>query len=506
MPLTLGRRMKAVLRSGIDKVREERASILSKWGELLTQLLPKQERMASELDFFINFFSKWLFTDEKDIDKLFKDLRESWGQVPITFQPTHIIFIITILENAVHEAVRPEIRDSYQEHQSIQYLFSKVSEELQQGSSTNQLDIINFLEQLVFSKQLSINWVAILVKDDEDFRVDRIINKSTGLLENDQNENLLTGSLFSLSEALLEQYPTPQKQKQRILPIPWNDKTLLFSTDEKDHDILPFITFALQQFRNGEKALQSYRQELHWKDAVILFNEWVMRSLTLDEALENITSGFVHYLPFERCALFSYSTTEQSGLGLFGYHLNNEAIKNIREDINNVPLIHSILQKVQNVGMHANNLQPIHISDATKGLPRQYVQQFQLESIVITPVYAPSEGKLIGAVILDQGPGQRFKLSRETFAALMKFGQIAGETLLRFEKNDLPFKTAPTHLSPREIEVLKLMADGASTSEAAQELNLSEYTVRDYISAILQKMQARNRTEAVVKAIRDGLI
>ena len=88
----------------------------------------------------------------------------------------------------------------------------------------------------------------------------------------------------------------------------------------------------------------------------------------------------------------------------------------------------------------------------------------------------------------------------------MKFGQIAGETLLRFEKNDLPFKTAPTHLSPREIEVLKLMADGASTSEAAQELNLSEYTVRDYISAILQKMQARNRTEAVVKAIRDGLI
>lgn len=62
------------------------------------------------------------------------------------------------------------------------------------------------------------------------------------------------------------------------------------------------------------------------------------------------------------------------------------------------------------------------------------------------------------------------------------------------------------HLSPREIEVLKLVAEGASTYEAAKRLHLSEYTVRDYVSAILQKMNAKNRTEAIVKAIRDGII
>ncbi|RKO62259.1 response regulator transcription factor [Caldibacillus debilis] len=50
------------------------------------------------------------------------------------------------------------------------------------------------------------------------------------------------------------------------------------------------------------------------------------------------------------------------------------------------------------------------------------------------------------------------------------------------------------------------MAEGLSTFEAAVQLNLSEYTVRDYVSAIMQKMNVKNRTEAVAKAIREGLI
>lgn len=37
-------------------------------------------------------------------------------------------------------------------------------------------------------------------------------------------------------------------------------------------------------------------------------------------------------------------------------------------------------------------------------------------------------------------------------------------------------------------------------------MNLSEYTVRDYISSIMQKMNVKNRTEAVAKAIREGVI
>jgi DNA-binding CsgD family transcriptional regulator len=506
MSHTLSRRMKAVLRNGLDTVRKERVSILSKWDLLLTQIRQEHERIATELEALIVFFTIWLFSEEKDVDQLFTNLHKSWNQLSMTVQPNRLIFNITMLENTIHEVIKTRGTYSYQEHQAIQYLFSKVSEELLQGPSSNELNMVNFLEQLVFSKQLPINWIAILVKDNDDFRIEKVISSSERHLPPTIHGQHPTGTLFSLSESLLGTYPSSSEHNQRILPIPWNDETLLFCTNDNERDLLPFITFALQQFRKGQKAMQFYKQELHWKDAVILFNEWVMRSLTLNEALENITSGFVNYLPFERCALFSYSTTDQSGFGLFGYHLNNQAIQNIKEDINNVPLIHGILQKVQMAGMHAKNLQPILISDATKGLPNQYVQQFQLESIVIAPIFAPSEGQLIGAAILDQGPGKKFKLSRETFAALMKFGQIAGEILIKYDNDDSKAKTPTLRLSPREVEVLKLMAEGASTSEAAQELNLSEYTVRDYISAILQKMDARNRTEAVVKAIREGII
>jgi DNA-binding NarL/FixJ family response regulator len=59
---------------------------------------------------------------------------------------------------------------------------------------------------------------------------------------------------------------------------------------------------------------------------------------------------------------------------------------------------------------------------------------------------------------------------------------------------------------PREIEILKLLADGASTSEAACQLYLSEFAVRDYISNMMKKLNAKNRTEAVAKAIRMGII
>ncbi|MFB7304737.1 response regulator transcription factor [Heyndrickxia sporothermodurans] len=61
-------------------------------------------------------------------------------------------------------------------------------------------------------------------------------------------------------------------------------------------------------------------------------------------------------------------------------------------------------------------------------------------------------------------------------------------------------------LSSREISVLELLAEGASTTEAAEALHLSEYTVRDYVSNIMKRLNARNRTEAAVKAIRLGII
>lgn len=61
-------------------------------------------------------------------------------------------------------------------------------------------------------------------------------------------------------------------------------------------------------------------------------------------------------------------------------------------------------------------------------------------------------------------------------------------------------------LSPREMEVLKLLSKGLKNSTLAQELFISERTVKFHVSAILGKLGVKNRTEAVQLAIKRGII
>jgi DNA-binding NarL/FixJ family response regulator len=61
-------------------------------------------------------------------------------------------------------------------------------------------------------------------------------------------------------------------------------------------------------------------------------------------------------------------------------------------------------------------------------------------------------------------------------------------------------------LSPREQEVLELMARGLSNKDIARELWISEPTVKTHVGHILQKLDQRDRTQAVVEAIRRGLV
>ncbi|RME84742.1 MAG: DNA-binding response regulator [Caldilineae bacterium] len=71
-------------------------------------------------------------------------------------------------------------------------------------------------------------------------------------------------------------------------------------------------------------------------------------------------------------------------------------------------------------------------------------------------------------------------------------------------------RTAPAELaeplSEREEEILRLIAEGCTNREIAQRLFLAEGTVKNYVSAILAKIGARDRTQAVVRAQELGLL
>lgn len=85
--------------------------------------------------------------------------------------------------------------------------------------------------------------------------------------------------------------------------------------------------------------------------------------------------------------------------------------------------------------------------------------------------------------------------------------KIAGKLFSRIAKSPMQESTTlGKDLSTREMQILKCLARGLSNAEISQELFLSEGTVRNYISSILEKLEVDDRTQAAVLALRYGLV
>jgi DNA-binding NarL/FixJ family response regulator len=64
----------------------------------------------------------------------------------------------------------------------------------------------------------------------------------------------------------------------------------------------------------------------------------------------------------------------------------------------------------------------------------------------------------------------------------------------------------PADLTPREMQILELIARGMDNPQIARTLFLSQHTVKNHVSSILVKLQVQNRIQAAVRAVRRGLV
>jgi DNA-binding NarL/FixJ family response regulator len=83
--------------------------------------------------------------------------------------------------------------------------------------------------------------------------------------------------------------------------------------------------------------------------------------------------------------------------------------------------------------------------------------------------------------------------------------EIARKVVTMFQKTAPP-PSDEQQLSPRELQVLKLLADGHSYKTAADALSVSEDTIRFHIRNIYEKLHVHSKSEAVLKAFRQGIL
>ena len=86
---------------------------------------------------------------------------------------------------------------------------------------------------------------------------------------------------------------------------------------------------------------------------------------------------------------------------------------------------------------------------------------------------------------------------------------VAAQLLDHVRQNAPPVSIATEivgQLTPRELEVLRLLAEGLENSEIAAELVISTRTARNHVASILEKLQMQNRIQAAVYAVRHGLV
>jgi DNA-binding NarL/FixJ family response regulator len=108
-----------------------------------------------------------------------------------------------------------------------------------------------------------------------------------------------------------------------------------------------------------------------------------------------------------------------------------------------------------------------------------------------------------GYVLKDEATEVIVDAVRTVYHGGRSFSQRVMEKILTLV---VPATGAQSNLNAKEIKILELLKDGLTTREIADKMSISERTIRYHLENILQKLNAKNRTEAVANAISNNLI
>lgn len=120
-------------------------------------------------------------------------------------------------------------------------------------------------------------------------------------------------------------------------------------------------------------------------------------------------------------------------------------------------------------------------------------------------VFAAIKAGALGYLLKDASPHELLSAIRDVYQGEPSMSPTIALKLMKEIQRppDLPLTEAP--LTEREVEILKLVAQGLPNMDIAETLVISERTVRTHVSNILGKLHLANRTQAALYALREGL-
>lgn len=122
-------------------------------------------------------------------------------------------------------------------------------------------------------------------------------------------------------------------------------------------------------------------------------------------------------------------------------------------------------------------------------------------------MWASADRSRIRAVLPDSASAPQIAAAIEAVAlGLSVFGPEIVEQLPSVRSSNGLRERLPETLTPREIEVLRAMADGLANKEIAARLGVSENTVKFHVASVMGKLGASSRTEAVMIGVRLGIV
>ena len=151
-------------------------------------------------------------------------------------------------------------------------------------------------------------------------------------------------------------------------------------------------------------------------------------------------------------------------------------------------------------------------SEEMMGSLRQSQLSFEAAVVVLSDRFEP--GRLTEALragvraILpgDMSPDQIVAGLEAAAAGLVVLHPVEVDAMFPAEPASSPLSELIEPLTPRESEVLQMLASGLANKEIATRLAISEHTVKFHVASILGKLGAASRTEAVTLGIRRGLV